>query len=82
MPGHFYTIELNDTFGPMLEMLAAHRCADDVEEFAANLLIFSIGYALSEMERDLRDMEREVLGDEAVAQQMGNQVSDDDDIPF
>ena len=82
MPGYFYTIELDDTFGPMLEKLAAHRSADDVEAFAAKLLIFSIGHALSEMERDLQEMEREVSGDEAVAPQIGDQGCDDDHIPF
>ena len=82
MPGYFYTIELDETFGPMLEKLAAHRSADDVEAFAANLLIVSIGHALSEMERDVREMEREAMGDEAVAQQTGDQGCDDDHIPF
>lgn len=78
MPGYFYTIELDDTFGPMLEKLAAHRSADDVEAFAANLLIASIGHALSEMERDLREMERDVMGDGETR----DQGCDDDHIPF
>ena len=82
MPGYFYTIELDDTFGPMLEKLAAHRSADDVEALAANLLIVSIGHALSEMEQDLREMEREATGKGLGARQIGDQGSDDDHIPF
>jgi len=67
---YFYTLDIGQTYGPVLEELAALAGFDDVEEFAALILCHALEGVKNDMETE--DLE---VGDTPFSKE-------DDDIPF
>lgn len=79
MTEYFYTIELNQYFGRKLEALAAKASSEDVEAFAASILIYAIA-TLEAEERQEKQALRALTEAMPPGLRTGGNV--DDDIPY